>query len=355
MGLTQEQYQQVSDVIGEDNRRIAVSGAFCASLFWIFSLIMSFHSNAYLACRVVYAVALVISVATIIVGLFVVKRKPGLLIPMISALLISVLGAGIGIAFCQPDVRTASMIAFVIITPTCFIKNTITDFLMLTITIIVYAVFGVNIIEPEIYSWGFVNLIIFSLAGILVGHAINKERSERFIYEESAKELAEKQARYANHDEMTGLRNRRSYDTKLKALAMNLPEQLSVVILDINGLKNVNDTLGHEAGDELIVAAAKCIASAFWGIESVYRTGGDEFCVISEETSQETVKRLEEMQKLISNYKGEIIDSVSISYGYATNQEMKDIKSIVIQADRNMYEYKRNYYAQKENNRRNLL
>ena len=44
-----------------------------------------------------------------------------------------------------------------------------------------------------------------------------------------------------------------------------------------------------------------------------------------------------------------------ISYGYATNQDMKDIKSIVIQADKNMYEYKRDYYAQKDNDRRNLL
>ena len=355
MGLTRDQYQRVSDVIGEDNRRIAVSGGFCASLFWIFSLIMSFNSDAYLACRIVYVVALLFSIVSIIVSLFMVKKMPWLLNPTIGVLLMSVLGAGIGIAFCQPDVRTASMIAFVIITPTCFIKNSITDFLMLFITIIVYAVFGVNIIEPDIYSWGLVNLIIFSLAGILVGHAINKERSERFIYEESAKELAEKQARYANHDEMTGLRNRRSYDTKLKALAMNLPEQISVVILDINGLKNVNDTLGHEAGDELIVAAAKCIASAFWGIESIYRTGGDEFCVISEESSDETLRRIEEMKKLMSNYKGEIITDVSISYGYATNQDMKDIKSIVIQADKNMYEYKRDYYAQKDNDRRSLL
>lgn len=355
MELTKEQYEQVSDVIGEDNRRIAISGASCASLFWIYSLIMSFRSDAYLACRAVYIVALILSVVTIFVALFLVKKMPGLLNPIITVLVISILGAGIGIAFCQPDVRTVSMIAFVTLTPTCFIKNSVTDFLMLFFTIVIYAVFGMNIIEPDIYSWGLANLIIFSLAGLLVGHAINKERSERFIYEETAKELADKQTRYAIYDEMTGLRNRRSYDEKLKALSSNLPEQVCVVILDINGLKEVNNTLGHEAGDELIVAAAKCIASAFWGIDSVYRTGGDEFCVISEETPKETLKRLEEMEKLISKYKGKMITSVSVSYGYATNEELRDIKSIVIQADRNMYEFKRNYYAQQENDRRNAI
>ena len=353
MGLTREQYQQVSDVIGEDNRRIAISGAFCASLFWIFSLIMSFNSDAYLACRKVYITALLVSIAAIIVAMFVVRNMPGLLEPTISVLLMSILGAGIGIAFCQPDVRTASMIAFVIITPTCFIKNTVTDFLMLLITIIIYAVFGANIIEPDIYSWGLVNLIIFSLAGILIGHAINRERSERFIYEESAKELAERQAKYANHDEMTGLRNRRAYDAKLKTLSSCPLDHICVVILDINGLKNVNDTLGHEAGDELIVTTAKCIASAFWGIKSIYRTGGDEFCVISEETAEETLARIAEMEKLLSGFKGNNIGVVSVSYGYATTRDVQDIYSVVTLADKNMYEYKRNYYAQKENDRRN--
>ena len=51
---------------------------------------------------------------------------------------------------------------------------------------------------------------------------------------------------------------------------------------DVNGLKEANDTLGHEAGDELIIGSAECLEKSFEGINTIYRLGGDEFTVIVE-------------------------------------------------------------------------
>ena len=346
MGLTKEQFQRVKDDIKEDNRKAVISCSFCASLFWVISWIMSYSSEAYRACRYVYIGALILSILTIIGARYVVKAVPGTLVPIISMFVISISGAGIGIAICQPDVRTATMIAFAILAPTCFIKNTLTDIVVSVITIVVYAILGKPIIQPDIYSWGIVNLIIFSLAGILISSTINKSRSIRFVYEESARELAEKQLRFANYDQMTGLKNRRAYEAKLSEMrGSDSNDRLNVVIFDINGLKKVNDTLGHEAGDELIIAAAECISTAFENVDTIYRTGGDEFCAITDGTVEETVDKLHKLEKCAEEWRGNKINKVSISYGFATNQETSDIDAIVVQADQNMYENKRKHYT----------
>ena len=57
-------------------------------------------------------------------------------------------------------------------------------------------------------------------------------------------------------------------------------EPRSYLAVDINGLKEVNDTFGHEAGDQLIIGAANCIERAFGDYGKVFRTGGDEFIVL---------------------------------------------------------------------------
>ena len=59
-------------------------------------------------------------------------------------------------------------------------------------------------------------------------------------------------------------------------LSKELPVPCTVVMADINGLKEANDTLGHEAGDELIIGSAECLRNGFDGIDAIYRLGDDE-------------------------------------------------------------------------------
>ena len=83
-------------------------------------------------------------------------------------------------------------------------------------------------------------------------------------------------------DELTDLRNRRCYDEDIAAYGTReMEDDLVVFSLDVNGLKEMNDTKGHAAGDKLLVDAAKCLASVFEPIGKVYRTGGDEFMAIA--------------------------------------------------------------------------
>ena len=156
----------------------------------------------------------------------------------------------------------------------------------------------------------------------------------------------------AEYDQMTGLKNRRAYDEKLSWLAKNAPAEFYIVSADLNGLKKANDAIGHRAGDELITGAAECLSAAFEGIDTIYRTGGDEFCVIMTGPIAKAQLCIARLEDLMTQWKGRYNSSISISTGVASNENHDSIESIVAAADQNMYEYKRNYYISQGIDRR---
>ena len=84
---------------------------------------------------------------------------------------------------------------------------------------------------------------------------------------------------YRSHtDELTGCFNRHAYEEDIVQLRMD--EAFVYISLDMNGLKTVNDSLGHAAGDELIRGVASCMKQCFAEVGKVYRIGGDEFVII---------------------------------------------------------------------------
>jgi len=96
---------------------------------------------------------------------------------------------------------------------------------------------------------------------------------------------AERLSHLANHDELTGLANRAAFhEVADKALrrAKRIQSKAALLFVDLDGLKAVNDTLGHEAGDELLRAVAERLEPAVREIDTVARLGGDEFAVLLE-------------------------------------------------------------------------
>jgi diguanylate cyclase (GGDEF)-like protein len=99
----------------------------------------------------------------------------------------------------------------------------------------------------------------------------------------------------STHDSMTGLLNRRAFEAKLENLEISenpATKQYTVAILDLDNLKTVNDTCGHQAGDELIERATKCITRHVRSTDSVSRYGGDEFAVIFGHSTREEAQAI---------------------------------------------------------------
>ncbi len=147
-------------------------------------------------------------------------------------------------------------------------------------------------------------------------------------------------------DALTGLKNKRAWQEREALLEEEIRlgrAKFAIVVCDINGLKTVNDTLGHEAGDRLIVRAGNYISRTF-RYSTVYRIGGDEFTVVLEGRDlEERDALLQELQsKLEAQPKQKDKDTpVSIAVGISLYRQ-EDVSSLEVfrRADENMYENK---------------
>ncbi len=142
-------------------------------------------------------------------------------------------------------------------------------------------------------------------------------------------------------DPLTKIYNRRAFNETIDYYLKNKNHFFSIIYIDINGLKQVNDTLGHNYGDELLTVVAnslKTILDEYKG--HVFRLGGDEFVVILDKNRKEqTEKIIEEAKFKISKLKIKGFP-VSISYGYAIKDINKDLDSALKEAEDMMYKNK---------------
>lgn len=164
-------------------------------------------------------------------------------------------------------------------------------------------------------------------------------------YEVIAKGRRAKQLEtFALTDSMTGLLNRNAYESQ--AHSENNLNGLVAVVADANGLKQCNDTLGHEAGDQYISIVADIFNKVFGKYGNCYRTGGDEFCCIITQGKHVNMERLKKMFLAMiytENLEGEYDFNIGVAIGYASYDSTIDdnFKSVVKRADSYMYEDKR--------------
>lgn len=152
----------------------------------------------------------------------------------------------------------------------------------------------------------------------------------------------EKLVHLSTRDPMTGLYNRRFFEAELERLDRGRRFPVSVIMVDVDNLKVVNDTLGHEAGDRLILAAARALQGAFRAGDVTARIGGDEFAVIlegaDETAAAETLARIRESVAACNGEQTEF--RLSLSLGADTAAGPGALGEAWRRADRRMYEDK---------------
>lgn len=154
----------------------------------------------------------------------------------------------------------------------------------------------------------------------------------------------EKRFKYMSmHDRVTGLYNRFHFEDELKRLDIINHIPVGVMVCDIDGLKLLNDTLGHQAGDELLINAAQIIKSCISDEDVLCRIGGDEFAIILPD------KRMDELQLISHSIQSKVNQfrethmqiPVSISTGISVRSCLtKNMVDVFKAADNNMYREK---------------
>ena len=193
-----------------------------------------------------------------------------------------------------------------------------------------------------------INLSIFVIFQLVLGFSffrLKMRLAERIVREQEN----------AERDVLTGFANRRAYDRDMRSLAQEQPKDgLVYVAIDMNELKEVNDSHGHEAGDRLIVGAAECIRQCFGEKGRLYRVGGDEFAFILESAGSGLEQLLGDYEKAMAAWSGRNGMVLSTAYGYARREDHPDenITGLARMADRQMYEAKSEYYRRNGKDRR---
>ena len=162
----------------------------------------------------------------------------------------------------------------------------------------------------------------------------------------------------AYKDFMTGCHNKSAYLKLQSSLEKKIDEGMAffnVYMFDVNGLKRINDTQGHEMGDALIKGAASVLKTTF-DENSIFRTGGDEFVVIIEDEKDDIKANISAFEEALADFneENELDFTLTISIGTASfrNDHDKDFKSVAERADRAMYENKEDFYRNHKDLRR---
>lgn len=170
----------------------------------------------------------------------------------------------------------------------------------------------------------------------------------------------EKQYRVrAMKDELTGIGNRHAYESEIAAIKGEcengrVPDDITVFSLDVNGLKHVNDTYGHQAGDEYIRGGASCLEKAVGTVGNIYRIGGDEFAAIVRIKQFPIERIVEVLRQNLSEWSDSYGNQLTMSVGYASSWENPGcgLEELMSFADEAMYKDKRLFYQQTGRDRR---
>ena len=140
-------------------------------------------------------------------------------------------------------------------------------------------------------------------------------------------------------DLLTGIRNRNSYEQNLLTYVNRCQQSLTYIFVDVNGLHELNNTKGHEAGDRMLQFVADTLQKQF-GKEHTYRIGGDEFVVFVPDGDQEEIEK--KLDRVITAVEE---NDYHISVGRDTHFCGKiDMKGLVDSAEKRMYEEKQLFY-----------
>lgn len=202
-----------------------------------------------------------------------------------------------------------------------------------------------NLSQGEIIEWSKssieeINMLICDFELMVYRFRCVLHRSEEL------NKLLEKQA-YT--DSLTGLKNRLSLKKYLDEIEIGSDKTFIVALMDINKFKCINDTLGHEVGDDLLLEVSNRLITLINSKTNIFRVGGDEFIIIKEKENKEDIHKYGD--KIISLFKKDFSSKdssykIEVSVGISIYpDDNKDIKSVIRYSDIAMYKAKENGYG----------
>lgn len=347
-GLEEEQYNSIKKYIYEDNRMKLNAFSFLGIVFFGIMLMFSLTAGILVTNRTIYVTGIIGSAIFFLLSRFY-KQKKHLITMGVYLFMTFLFWVGLQLSvFITPDERAVSFIVLIILGPIVFNDRPIRMIGYIGISTIIFIIAILKVKTGAVLEADLIHIFFYSILSMAVSTYMTVMKCERYFKERELK-------RAGRTDILTGLYNRNAFtEHNDRYETEKMPENFTIIYFDVNDLKSANDMLGHDAGDELIKAAAECILDVFGQSGICYRTGGDEFIVITEQTEQELLQSCRLFDKKTESWKGKRVKKLHVSYGAASVREFpeKDFLGIQRIADERLYHNKRAFYSLKGNDRR---
>lgn len=229
----------------------------------------------------------------------------------------------------------------------------VSAFILLTYAIDIYLIYvyrpqGINL-KFEISQWFGLGIVLISVS--LIGGNISALRRDLATSRKKLQASLEKIKEMAIHDDLTGFFNRR-YLMEMIVAENNRSNRtgsiFTLAMLDLDKFKNVNDTYGHQAGDDILMTFANIVRNVLRKTDFCGRYGGEEFLIVLTQTDLQDAKIFAERIRtcveecLFIDLDHDCQSRVTVSIGLAEHKQNEDIDKTISRADEAMYKAKRN-------------
>lgn len=291
-------------------------------------------------CTACYGIMALFSLAVYAMARLLPARNPSLTTGLCCLYVAGLYAFSLVDSFMNPELPAIPAVAILLLGPFLFTERPIYLIVMSVITAALLCVVSFHVKSRRL---AFIDLWNSTAFGVIsIAAELTQERLRFQLFEQTDR------IQYLSETDMlTGCKNRNCFENRLYTFRDRCREGVVCVYVDVNGLHNLNDSQGHEAGDRMLKAVGKSLTDAF-GPDNAYRVGGDEYVVIRLDASLEETRRT--VDGIAAALAGQGYD---ISAGIARGvRGALDMDALIKQAEAGMYEEKECYYQQEGHDRR---
>ena len=326
-------FQDIYEDATKYNRNIAVIFSTFAAILITIMFVISLFRQEFHSSRTVYGIGVAISCLILILAHLGRKNSTYTWSAVyIAETFYLSYGLSIGLITRQ-DTQTTTFMVMMVLLPIIFVDKPARTNIILAFYIISFSIGAYLLKDDSVKYVDIIDALIFGFLAVISGTAVNYLRIKGFILEDRLKVMSET-------DQLTGLKNRNSFEWNLEKYSESDKEQIACVYIDVNGLHEINNTHGHKTGDEMLQYIAKKTQEAF-GEDHTYRIGGDEYVTfIFDGDADELLTSLQSLSKNVS------AAGYHIAVGYSIQKDkVFNIHELIKDAEKMMYKQKDIYYS----------
>lgn len=342
-GLGKEEYHRLLPRIRDENGVLLKVFSQLAGIMLFLLYIVSMLSRGFVTKNsTTYLISGFVMLGILFCVQYIVPKNPAIVMVLVYVFEIMLYTFGIQISMLHVDKPAVSAVAFLLVSPLLFYDRPSRLSVLIAAVAAVFCTISLCFKQADIAKLDVWNTVTFAVVAIV---------TTIFIMRIKIRALEQsRQIEYMSQtDLLTGVKNRNHYENQMRGYPEMCSSDIICVYGDVNGLHEINNKEGHQAGDKMLQEIAKRLQQSF-GPENTYRIGGDEF--VAFQVDRQPGKVFFEVDQI-----GQDLDKEGyhVSFGIAVQNKADgplNMRELVKEAEKNMFSAKREFYQQPEHNRR---